>query len=156
MRSKGHPLPETGWTERLALNVMPPLMASISGEITATSVVNLGMTRFKGAVKNVHLAVGNAGVDVSGNTLSLAADVRINGTTCISTSPAIAHVTGETAMQKSTKSSSDTGITQAVLDYTNYTFDAGDLIEATLVLTRTASPTTEMANPCIIVELEPT
>ena len=156
MRKDGHPLPEVAWPQRLALNVMPPLVASISGELTATSVVNLGMTRFKGAIKEIHLSVGNAGEDISGNALSLAADVRINGTTCVSTAPVIAHVTGEASMQKSTKSTSDTGITQAVLDYTNYTFDAGDVIEATFVVTRTASPTVEMANPCIIVELEPT
>lgn len=156
MRKSGPPLPETGWSERLAHNVLPPLMATISGELTATTVVNLGMARFKGAIKDVHLTLGSSGSDIAGNDLSCAVDVRINGTTAISTQPVVAHVTGETAVQKSTKSSSDTGITQAVLDYTNYTFDAGDLIEATLVVTRTASPTVEMANPCVIVELEPT
>jgi hypothetical protein len=134
---------------------MPPVQAAVSGEITSTTVVNVGAARFKGAVKNVWLSVGSSGKDDS-NTLSLAADVRINGTTCLATQPAIAHVSGEAATQKSTKSTSDTGVTVAVLDYTNYTFNPGATIEATFILTRTASPTTEMANPCIVVELEPT
>ena len=155
MRKDGHPLPEVAWPQRLALNVLPPLMASISGELTATTVVNLGMARFKGAVKEIHLSVGASGSDIGGDPLSISADVRINGTTCVSTAPVVAHVTGETSVQKSTKSSSDTGITQCVLDYTNYTFNAGDLIEATFVVTRT-TPEVEIANPCIIVELEPT
>jgi hypothetical protein len=156
MRKGGSPLPEVGWAERLALNVMPPIQATVSGEITSTTVLNLGATRFKGAIKNVWLSVGQCGRDDSGNSLSLAADVRINGTTALATPPAIAAVTGEAAVQKTTAITSDTGITAAVLDYTNYTFDAGDTIEATLVLTRTASPDSEMANPCVVVELEPT
>lgn len=156
MRSQGHPLPETGWRERLALNVMPPIQGTVSGEITAGHVVNLGSTRFKGAIKNVWMSVGQCGRDDTGNTLSLAADVRINGLTALATQPTIAAVTGEAAVQKTTAKVGDTGITAGVLDYTNYTFEAGDTIEATFVLTRTASPVNEMANPCVVVELEPT
>jgi len=156
MRSKGHPLPEVGWKERLALNVMPPIQATVSGEITATTVINLGTPRFKGAIKNVWLSVGQCGRDDTGNTLSLAADVRINGTTCLATQPSIAAVTGEAAIQKTTAIAGDTGVTEAILDYTNYTFNAGATIEATFVLVRTASPGSEMANPCVVVELEPT
>jgi hypothetical protein len=154
MIKDGHPLPETGWRERLALNVMPPLQGCVSGELTANSVLPLGLARFKGAVKDVFISVAASGKDDS-NTLSVAGEVRINGTTCLSTQPAIAHVSGEASQQKTTGTTGDTGITAAVLDYTNYTFDIGDYFEAEFKLTRTASPTTEIANPCIIVELEP-
>ena len=155
MRPKGHPLPETGWKERLALNVMPPLQGTVSGEITSTTVIDpLGVARFKGAVKSVWVSVANSGKDDS-NALAIAADVRINGETCLATMPAISHVSGEAAQQKTTGKTGDTGITAAVLDYTNYTFEIGDVFECTFIMTRTASPTTEMSNPCVIVELEP-
>ena len=95
MRKDGSPLPEVGWGQRLALNVMPPIQGTVSGEITATSVINLGTPRFSGAIKNVWLSVGQCGRDDSGNTLSLSADVRINGTTVLATQPVIAAVTGE-------------------------------------------------------------
>ena len=154
MRDKGHPLPEVGWAKRLALNVMPPLQACVSGEIAATAVIPIGVSRFRGAVKNVWISVGGGGKDDS-NPLSVAADVRLNGTTILSTQPAIAHVSGEASIQKTTGVLGDAGITQAVLDYSNYVFEIGDVFECTFVLTRTASPSVEMANPCVIVELEP-
>lgn len=154
MRKDGSPLPEVGWGQRIALNVMPPLQGSISGEITATKVMPLGVSRFKGAVKDVWISVADSGKDDT-STLSIAADVRINGATCLATRPAIAHVSGESGGQKTTGKAGDTGITQAVLDYTNYTFEIGDVFECTFIMTRTASPTTEMDNPCVVVELEP-
>jgi hypothetical protein len=41
------------------------------------------------------------------------------------------------------------------MDADNFSFDPGDVITADLVLTRTASPTTEILNPCLVLELEP-
>lgn len=156
MRQDGSPLPEVGWRERLALNVMPPLQAVASGEITAArTVINLGSPRFKGAIKNVWLSVGQCGRDDSGNPLSLAVDVRLDGTTVLATQPTIAGVTGEAAVQKTTIDVADTGITAAVLDYTHYTFNAGATLECEFILTRTASPASEMENPCVVVELQP-
>jgi hypothetical protein len=67
----------------------------------------------------------------------------------------ISHVSGEASQQKTTKVTGDTGITQGVVDPTANTFTAGDIFTYELYLQRTATPTTEIANPCIVVELEP-
>jgi hypothetical protein len=64
-------------------------------------------------------------------------------------------VSGEASQQKTTIATGDTGITQAVMDTDNNSYNPGDVITVTLSLTRTASPTTEMLNPVIVLELEP-
>ena len=134
---------------------MSPMMVCFSGQITTSKAgYPIGATRFAGHISDVWISVGASGKDDS-NSLSMAANAYINGTTCLTTAPVIAHVSGEASAQKSTVSTGDTGITQAVVDNSANQFTAGDIITVALTLTRTASPTTEMANACIVVELMP-
>ena len=156
MRKDGHPLPEVAWDKRVSLHVLPPLQASFSGELVAIAHATLGAPRFAGAIKEVWISVAQSGKDDT-NELNVSGDVLINSVSCLTTKASIAHVSGEASQQKTTKAgSSDSGIQAAVLDYTNYTFEPGDVFEVKWYITRTASPTTEIQNPVVVVELEPT
>ena len=132
------------------------MKANVSGEITDQKTGHtLGAVDFDGIVSKVWLSVGASGKDDSA-ALSLEADVFINGTTCLTTKPKIAHVSGEASQQKTTLgSAADTGITEDVLLATAKGFNAGDVLTYNFELTRTASPTTEMKAPCLVVELMP-
>lgn len=154
MKSRLGPYPNRAFPKQVAANVLPPLVATVSGELT-TNVTGkpMGAVRFPGRVSDVWLSVGGSGKDDT-NTLQVAGDVLINGTTCLSTNPVIAHVSGEAAQQKTTKNDADTGVTQAVLSTSN-TVSQGDVITYSLTLTRTTSPTTEMRNVAVVVEFEP-
>jgi len=155
MRNGIGPFAEPAWRKRLAHNILAPVFFSKSGEITANTRGNpVCSPRFAGEVTDVWLSVKGSGKDDT-NPLSLAGQVYINGTAVCSTPPAIAHVSGEAAQQKTTVVTGDTGITQAVINKTNAVFSPGDIIQVDLNMTRTSSPTTEMNNPCIVVELEP-
>jgi len=79
----------------------------------------------------------------------------INGTSALTTKPKIAHVSGEAATQKTTLETGDTGITQCVVNAAANEFAVGDVITWNFEITRTASPTTEMFNPALVVEVEP-
>ncbi len=79
----------------------------------------------------------------------------INGVSCLTTKPQVAHVSGEASSQKTTLEAVDTGITQAVVNVAASEFAVGDVISWNMLLTRQASPTTEMSNPSVIVEVEP-
>jgi len=132
------------------------MKANVSGEITAQKTgYTLGAVDFDGSISRVWLSVAASGKDDS-NTLELEADVFINGTTCLTTKPKIAHVSGEASQQKTTLgSAADTGITEDVLLATANSFNAGDVLTYNFELTRTSSPTTEMKAPCLVVELMP-
>lgn len=148
------PYPSPGFKQQVAGAAETPLIATISGEVTTSkNGVPVGAVRDAGLVKNVFMSVGASGKDDS-NTLSLEADVQINGTTCLTTKPKIAHVSGEASQQKTTKDDSDTGITQAVMSTAN-AYSPGDVITVDWSLARTASPTTEIANAALVIELEP-
>jgi hypothetical protein len=132
------------------------MSVAVSGELTATvGGAPLGAPRFDGSIEDVWISVGASGKDDT-NSLSVEADVRINGTSALTTKPKIAHVSGEASQQKTTKVSGDTGVTQVDLNESANTFSAGDVISYDLVLTRTASPTTEISNVALVVELLPT
>lgn len=149
------PFPSPAFLKQMAANVAAPMMYGYSGEL-AGSVNNqpLGATVISGKISGVSLSVEASGKDDT-NTLSFDGDVLINGTTCLTTKPAIAHVSGEASQQKTTMKTGDTGITQAVLNQAANSISQGDVISCTLTLTRTASPTTEMETPCVVVEFEP-
>jgi len=134
---------------------MSPMIACFSGEITADKGgYPIGAARFAGHISDVWITVEGSGKDDT-NPLSMAANAYINGVSCLTTPPAIAHVSGEASAQKSTVSTGDTGITQAVVNSSANQFSAGDIITVGLTMTRTASPTTEMANACVVVEIMP-
>lgn len=140
--------------QMIAMSIEMPMVANLSGEITADSTgVPVGAPRFAGRVYDAYLSVEASGKDDS-NDLSLAADVKINGTTCLTTQPTIAHVSGESSQQKTTRITGDTGITQAAVSSSN-SYNPGDNISVDWDLTRTASPTTEMANASLVIMLKP-
>lgn len=129
--------------------------ACVSGEFTANQMgTPIGAVKKAGQIANVFLSCIASGKDDS-NTLSFTCDVFINGVSCLTTPPVIAHVSGEASTSKTTKLAVDTGITAAVMDTTANSLNPGDVVTYDLVLTRTASPTTEMNTPCVVVELEP-
>lgn len=148
------PYPNPSFKKQIA-NAVVPMMYSYSGEITA-KINNqpMGAVVTSGKVAGVWMSVGASGKDDS-NTLQVAGDVFINGTSCLTTNPVIAHVSGEVSQQKTTVETGDTGITQAAIDGDNNSFSPGDVITCEFDLTRTASPTTEMLNPSMVVEFEP-
>ena len=155
MKHRQGPYPTPGATKQWAANIAMPLVAVVSGEIT-TNVTSalLGAAKEPGLISDAWLSVAGSGKDDT-NTLQVALDVTINGTTCLTTNPIIAHVSGEAAQQKTTKTDSDTGVTQAVIDTDANSVAQGDVIGYSLTLTRTASPTTEMNNVAVVVEFEP-
>ena len=146
--------PEPFFKKRLAKFVMAPLQGVYSGEMIASEEMTLGAVRFAGEVSSVWMSVRASGKDDS-NELNVTGEVYINGVSCLTTTPKIAHISGEASQQKTTVVTGDTGITQAVVNQDANSIVAGDVITAAFTLNRTASPTTEIDNPVIVVELEP-
>lgn len=154
MKQRKGPYPTPGAPKQWAANALPPLVAVVSGELTANQTgVPMGSVGLPSRISDVWLSVAGSGKDDT-NTLQVSADVMINGTTCLTTAPVIAHVSGEAAQQKTTKTSSDTGVTQAAVSSSN-SVSQGDVISYSLTLTRTSSPTTEINNVAVVVEFEP-
>lgn len=155
MAEKKLPLPGTAFAEQVNEKAISPMMGMVSGEFkSSVHVAALGSPTIPGRVKDVWLSVGGSGKDDS-NPLQVSGEVRINGTSVLSTVPSINHISGEADQQKTTQTTGDTGITQAVIDQDNNSFSPGDVLDYDLILDRTASPTTEITNPIIVVELEP-
>ena len=155
MEHKKGPLPSPALLAQIAANAMVPLMAKYSGELTGHIWKDpLGAAILGGRVSEVFLSVEASGKDDS-NTLQIEADVLINGTSCLTTLPAIAHVSGEASQHKTTAVVGDTGITRSVMNPAANEFSIGDVFSYSMELTRTASPTTEIKNPVIVVKLEP-
>jgi len=155
MKIKKGPLPSPGLMQQIAANAMVPIQAAYSGELTDHIWKDtLGAAVLGGRVSEVFLSVEASGKDDS-NTLSFEADVFINGTSCLTTKPAIAHVSGEASQAKTTAVAGDTGITEAVMNPAANSFSIGDVFSYDFELTRTASPTTEIKNPVIVIKLEP-
>lgn len=147
--------PTAHFSKQVAAYVQPPLTYEVSGEFTASkNGITLGAARLASKVVDAWISVGGSGRDDS-NTLSLAANIKINGTTCLSTQPAVAGNNGSASEHKTTKITGDTGITQAAINPAANTANEGDIISLDLSLTRTASPTTEMSNIAVVVEFEP-
>lgn len=152
------------WRAQLPSPAFPKQVAAIdmgidhavgSGEITASQMgLPLGLARYAGKILGVGLSVLASGKDDS-NDLSIEADVLINGTSALTTKAKVAHVSGEASSQKTTLETTDTGVTQAVVNAAAAEFAVGDVIQLNFELTRTASPTTEISNPVAIIEVEP-
>jgi hypothetical protein len=149
------PFPSPAFGKQVEFAIAQSFGAAVSGEMTVhVRNAPLGAPKVAGKVANVFLSCEQSGKDDS-EDLSFTCDVYINGTSCLTTPPAIAHVSGEVSQQKTTIITGDTGITQAVMDADNFSFNPGDVITYDLTLTRTASPTTEILTPCLVLELEP-
>lgn len=155
MEQRRGPYPSIGARKQWAANEASPMMAVISGEFSASSPGRaLGACNIAGKISDVWLSVGASGKDDS-DTLSVTADVKINGTSCLDTAPVIAHVSGEASTNKTTKDDADTGVTQCAMDGDNNDVSYGDVLTYDMTLTRTASPTTEMCTFAIAVVFEP-
>ena len=155
MKELKGPFPGVATMKQMAANIMAPMMGSFSGEITANiGGAPLGAAKLGGVISDVWMSVDDCG---NHNTaLSGEIDVLINGTTCLTTKPAIASNSGETASaQKTTKVTGDAGILQAVINTSANAVSPGDVISWDLTLTRTGSPPTEIKNPVVVVEFEP-
>jgi len=157
MKQKLGPYSTPGAMRQWAANEVSPMMALRSGEITGNITdAPLGASNVGGKIQDFWLSCEESGKDDSSNTLSLTADLKINGTTCMTTAPIIAHVSGEASTNKTTKVSGDTGVTQAVVNPAANDLSPGDMLTYDVTLTRTASPTTEMRNLAVVVAFEPT
>lgn len=155
MKPNQGPFPTVAIMRQLAANIMPPMQGALSGEIlTSLGQQPIGAMQMSGRVTDVWLSVRQSGKDDS-NALNFSGEPLINGTSCVSTVPSIGHVSGEASQQKTTRITGDTGIVQAAIDNDNNTFTAGDVLTWNLTLSRTASPTTEISEPVMVVVLEP-
>ena len=135
--------------------VMPPLIGLVSGELIADrSRAVMGAARTSGLVTDAWISMNGCGRDDS-NPLSGEVDIKINGTSIFDTKPCIRSNHGEAAAHKTTKISGDTEITQGDISVTAREFAAGDVFTFDLDVTRSATPTTEMNNLVVVVELEP-
>lgn len=149
------PFPTPAIMRQLSANVMPPLQDPVSGEIRVNlSHRVLGAAQMPGRVTDVWMSVRATGKDDS-NALGFSGEVYINGVSCLSTIPSIGAISGESSQQKTTRITGDTDIVQAVLDNTANSFSAGDVFTWSLTLKRTATPTTEINSPVMVVVLEP-
>uniref|UniRef100_A0A6M3J8R9 Uncharacterized protein n=1 Tax=viral metagenome TaxID=1070528 RepID=A0A6M3J8R9_9ZZZZ len=154
-KHKHTPFPFVGQESMIDEKIQPPLSYSHSGEITSTTgVFPLGDVRRAGRVIDVSMSVNSCGRDDS-SPLIISGEIYINGTTCLTTRPSIAFVSGEAPQQKTTRVTGDSGITQAVIDTTANTVVPGDVITGIVTLDRTASPETEINNLIISVDFEP-
>ena len=117
----------------------------IAGEVTADATHTVFIAPAAGTIVDVVDGVLENGSDAS-NALTMAFDVKKNGTSVASTVPAIAKTAASDA--RVTTQSSGTGITQFVAKTDGTaTFAAGDTITIVFDITRTASPTTEITGP---------
>jgi len=153
--SKLTPYPSPFFSRQCENALSQSFGACYSGELTVlVKNAPIGVTKTAGKVKNVFLSVQACGKDDS-NPLQISGEVYINSTSCLTTKPSITYVSGEDSQQKTTAVAGDTGIAQAVIDQDNCTYNPGDVLTYDFTLVRTASPTTEVKTPCIVVELEP-
>ena len=131
------------------------IIAKADGDQTSTlTTITMGAAPFAGTVVDVILSHGENGADGS-NPLSGELDVLNGGTTVLATKPKLAKAAG-TGQETASVGISGTGITAAVLHGTagNIAVLAGDVFTYTWTLTRTASPSTEIADVCVTVVIE--
>jgi hypothetical protein len=160
-RNFAGPLPSPNFHQQVAAVIQPPLVGFYSGEVDASvgsSARPLGLIRYAGKITGVYLSVSSCGKDdTPANTPRISGEVYINGTTCLTTTPKIGCVSGETAAQKTTMTeAADTSVVAAVIDQTANAVAAGDVITWAITYGGGSSPTTKLKHPCILVEVTPT
>lgn len=155
------PKPMVKFENHVAAWVQPPIVGMFSGELkTSTGKIPIGVTRFPGTISAVSMSIGS-GKDDAADILRVVGNVYagVNGADAVcSTAPAIDYVSGEANSDKTTAnaiSGETAGITSAVINTTYATVAAGDIIYMQLGVTRTATPTNEIAQVAIMVEIDP-
>jgi len=156
MTKRHFPYPSVNFPQQVNEAVETSLVSLVSGEITAdVKGAPLGAAKGAGKAVDAWISVGGSGKDDS-NPLQISGEIYLNGVSILSTLPVITHVSGEASAHKTTKESGDTGITQAVINTDANDYSPGDVFSYDLTLVRTVSPTTEVSNVVVVVELEPT
>jgi len=149
------PNPSMAFAQDVAQYNEPPLVSGVSGEFTLTQDnMILGTPKFAGRISDVFLSIKDCGTDIT-NALNISGEVYINGTTCLSTTPKIAGVSGEAGAQKTTIVTGDTAVVQAVINPAANSYSPGDVITGSILIQRTGSPDTEMESPVLAVDLFP-
>jgi len=148
------PNPSVAFVEDVSLYNEPPLMAVVSGELLVSRMNHvLGTAHFPGRVRNIWLSVGNCGTDKT-DALNISGEVYINGSSCLTTTPKIAGVSGEAGAQKTTKVIGDTAIVQAVVNASANSYNAGDIFTCNFKIQRT-TPEDEIESIVLVVDLFP-
>lgn len=135
------------------LCIQPPVSLSmwtgtVAGDITSSDAANvIGAMPLAGKVLDVGIYAANTGTD-GDDDLSIAGDVNIAGTTCMTTLPALSKAAADGA----DTFAAGTGITVGVVDSDENAFDRGELLTFDLDLTRT-TPSDEVADVTISVLL---
>ena len=155
------PKPMVHFEKHVSAWVQPPIVGIYSGELKAdTGKIPIGMVRFPGTISAVSMSIGS-GKDDAADILRVVGNVYagVNGADAVcSTAPTIDYISGEANSDKTTAnaiSGETAGITPAVIDSTYATVAAGDIIYMQLDVTRTATPTKEIAQIAIEVEIDP-
>lgn len=152
-RFKG-PNPSVQFAAQVNRTAVASLQGKVTGNVTVTGTgLILGSSQEAGQITKVWISLLSGGRD-DASTLKIAANVKINGTSCMTTQPAIEYQSGELPASQTTFTSG-TGITQGVVDTDNNTIAAGDVISADYTVTRT-SPDDEMNGLVVVAEFEPT
>ncbi len=121
--------------------------ADFPADITASVAdETLFVAEEAGTIEDVIVYADNTGTDAS-NALEIEADVDIGGSSCLTTLPKIT----KAAADRSNSKAGGAGVTGAAIDTAANTLTAGDRVSVDLNLTRTASPTDEMAG--VIVQV---
>jgi len=154
MVEKRGPFPSPLFEKQMADNILS-LTDSVSGEVSASLHTRpIGSPKQAGKIVSVWLSAGLSGKAETSNALQVETDILINDVSCLTTKPVIGNASGEAAVKKTTQSTGDTEITQAVVNTSANEFSAGDVITANHVVTRT-SPDSEIINLITVVEVEP-
>jgi hypothetical protein len=151
------PLP-VNFPQQVANEVFPPFVGNVSGEIAINKLgIPLGIARFAGRIVDINIAALQSGRRDTTVFISGEVDVKINGTTCLTTKPRIYGKSGAASEHKTTfTSAADTGVRAAVINQSANTFAEGDILTWDLIYYGETSPATKMQNVCVIVEVEPT
>ena len=122
-----------------------------AGEITADDADRfVTVSPVTGTITNVGLYVAECGTD-STDPLYIEADVKIGGTSCLTTKPKIDKTSGSDDAVE-TLSAAPTGGAQAVIDTDHDDVAVGDVITVTMDVTRT-TPDTEITGAAVIIEI---
>lgn len=148
------PTPSIAFAKDVALYNEPPLVCSISGELKVSRMNHvLGAPHFSGRVRNVWMSVGNCGTDAT-DALNISGEVYINGVSCLTTTPKIAGVSGESGSQKTTLVTGDTAIVQGVVNPAANSFDRGDVFTCNIKL-QVTTPEDYVESIVLVVDLLP-
>jgi len=155
MKGMTGPYPSVAFFKQIARDAIVPMQAIFSGECTVgVKSAPVGAAPRGARVSGVWMSVGAGGQD-DDNSLQVTGEVYINGTSCLSTRPAIGYTSGEASQQKTTRVTGDPGIVQAAVDMDANTVTDGDMLTYDLDVARTSSPDVEISNVVLVVELEP-